>query len=96
MPRQRAVEVLLSDEEREQLQVWARRRSSAQALAQRSRIVLAAAEGFKNTEIAAQLGIQRGMAAKCGRGLSVIGSMVWSMSPGPVGRGRSVMQVWRR
>ena len=43
---------------------WARRRKSAQALAQRSRIVLAAAEGLKNTEIAARLGINRGMAAK--------------------------------
>lgn len=63
MPSPRAVELLLSDEEREQLQAWARRRKSAQALAQRSRIVLAAAEGLKNTEIAARLGINRGMAA---------------------------------
>ena len=42
------------------LEVWARRRKSAQGLAQRSRIVLAAAEGLKNTEIAARLGVQRG------------------------------------
>jgi len=56
--------LLLSDEEREQLQGWARRPRSAQALAQRSRIVLAAAEGLKNTEIAERLGIHRGMAAK--------------------------------
>jgi len=56
--------LLLSDEEREQLQGWARRPKSAQALAQRSRIVLAAAEGLKNTEIAERLGIHRGMAAK--------------------------------
>ena len=46
------------------MQAWARRPKSAQALAQRSRIVLAAAEGLKNTEIAARLGIHRGMAAK--------------------------------
>jgi|SRR5579883_455249 len=64
MPSPRAVELLLSDEEREQLQAWARRRKSAQALAQRSRIVLAAAEGLKNTEIGERLGITRGMAAK--------------------------------
>src|SRR5947207_5073016 len=64
MPSPRAVELLLSAEEREQLQAWARRRKSAQALAQRSRIVLAAAEGLKNTEIAERLGITRGMAAK--------------------------------
>ena len=56
--------MLLSDEEREQLQAWARRRKSAQALAQRSRIVLAAADGLNNTEIAERLGIHRGMAAK--------------------------------
>ena len=46
------------------MQAWARRRKSAQALAQRSRVVLAAAEGLKNTEIAERFGITRGMAAK--------------------------------
>ena len=43
----------LSDAERETLQRWVRRRSSAQALAQRSRIVLACAEGATNAEVAA-------------------------------------------
>ena len=52
MPSPIAVEVVLSDAEREQLESWARRAKSSQALAQRSRIVLAAAEGLKNTEIA--------------------------------------------
>jgi len=46
------------------LQGWARRRKSAQALAQRSRIVLAAASGKNNSEIAAEIGITRGMVAK--------------------------------
>jgi transposase len=55
MPSPIAVEVVLSDEEREQLESWARRPKSAQALAQRSRIVLAAAEGLKNTEISQRL-----------------------------------------
>src|SRR4249919_1264678 len=64
MPYPRAVSVMLSDEEREQLEAWARRRKSAQALAMRSRVVLAAAEGLKNTEIGERLGITRGMAAK--------------------------------
>jgi len=63
MPSPRAVSVLLSDGEREQLEAWARRRKSAQALAQRSRVVLAAAEGLNNSEIAGRLGISRGMAA---------------------------------
>src|SRR3972149_3552828 len=64
MPSPKAVELVLSEGEREQLEAWARRRKSAQALALRSRIVLAAAEGLKNTEIAARLGITGGMAGK--------------------------------
>ena len=64
MPSPIAVEVVLSEEEREQLESWARRRSSARALAQRSRIVLAAAEGLKNTEVAERLWIDRATAAK--------------------------------
>jgi DNA-binding NarL/FixJ family response regulator len=55
MPSPIAVEVVLSEGEREQLESWARRGKSAQALAQRSRIVLAAAEGLKNTEISERL-----------------------------------------
>jgi len=50
---------VLSDEERDQLERWTRRRSSAQALALRARVVLLAAEGLKNTEIAERLGISR-------------------------------------
>src|SRR5437867_2832255 len=48
-------EVVLSEEERETLERWARRPKSSQALAFRCRIVLAAAEGRSSTEIAAQL-----------------------------------------
>jgi transposase len=57
MPSPIAVEVVLSEAEREQLESWARRGKSAQALALRARIVLAAAEGLKNTEIAALLSV---------------------------------------
>src|SRR5215211_4057456 len=53
IPVPRAVE--LTDQERAQLEAWTRRRTSAQALAQRSRIVLLAADGLNNTEIAARL-----------------------------------------
>lgn len=49
------VPVVLNDEERETLQRWARRPSSAQALALRCRIVLAAAEDKANKDIAAEL-----------------------------------------
>ena len=64
MATNRAVEIELSDDERSQLEAWARRPSSAQALAQRSRIVLAAAEGVKNIEIARRLGVGRPMVTK--------------------------------
>jgi transposase len=57
MPTPFAVPIELTAAERAQLEAWERRRSSAQALALRSRIVLAAAEGPSNTEIAARLGI---------------------------------------
>ena len=49
----------LTGEERDQLVRWERRRKSSQALALRSRIVLAAADGAANWEIAEQLGISR-------------------------------------
>jgi len=49
-------ELVLSDVEREALVRWARRRSSAQALALRSRIVLACAGGADNKSVAAEVG----------------------------------------
>ena len=48
-------QIVLSDDERETLQRWARRPKSAQALALRSKIVLAAADGETNQAIAAEL-----------------------------------------
>ena len=51
-----AARVVLGEEERETLERWARRPKSAQALALRCRIVLAAAEGETNTGIAGRLG----------------------------------------
>ena len=56
MGRPKALLELTSDE-REQLERWVRRRKSAQALALRSRIVLACATGLTNQEVAAQLGV---------------------------------------
>lgn len=55
MPSPFAVQIELTEDEREQLESWSRRHTSAQALALRSRIVLAAAEGLNNTEIAARV-----------------------------------------
>jgi transposase len=47
----------LTGEEREQLVRWERRGKSSQALALRSRIVLACAEGHPNTEVARRCGV---------------------------------------
>ena len=47
----------LTVEEREMLERWARRPKSAQALAQRSRMVLECAAGNSNTAVAHQLGV---------------------------------------
>jgi transposase len=49
--------VELTDDERAQLVAWSRRAKSANAVAMRSRIVLAAAEGLGNTAIAAKLDV---------------------------------------
>jgi transposase len=59
MPNPVAVPIELSGDEREVLEGWARRRTTANALAMRSRIVLGAADGQSNTEIAARVGVHR-------------------------------------
>ena len=59
MPTPTAVAIELTDEERTRLEAWSRRRTTAQALALRSRIVLAAAAGAATYEIAEQLGVSR-------------------------------------
>jgi transposase len=64
MPISTPVPIELSEQERAQLESWARRRTSAQALAQRSRVVLLASQGLNNTEIAARLGVHRPMVRK--------------------------------
>jgi transposase len=50
-------QIKLSEAEREQLQAWARRRTTAQALALRSRMVLECAAGVPNQEVARRLEI---------------------------------------
>jgi transposase len=48
-------ELTLTAEERETLERWTRRRTTAQALAQRARIILACADGKTNTAVAAAM-----------------------------------------
>ena len=57
-------DIVLTETERETLERWARRPKSAQALAQRCRIVLAAAAGRTNGEIAAELFMARATVGK--------------------------------
>jgi transposase len=51
--------LLLTPDERETLERWARRPKTSQALAQRARIVLSSAEGKNNTHAAIALGLNR-------------------------------------
>jgi transposase len=64
MPSPYAVRIELTAGEREQLESWSRRHTSAQALALRARIVLSAAEGLSSSEVARRLGIQFGTVSK--------------------------------
>jgi len=64
MPTLTAVAIELSDDERARLEAWSRRRTTAQALALRSRIVLAAADGRSNVEIAERERVSRATVSK--------------------------------
>src|ERR1700691_182011 len=57
-------ELVLSDDERETLQRWARRPKSAQALAIRCRIVLECASGQTNREVSRRLGVSEATVSK--------------------------------
>jgi len=59
-----AAVIELSDVEQEQLLRWSRRAKSAQVLAQRSKIVLACAEGMSNKDIAVRVGVSAAMVTK--------------------------------
>jgi transposase-like protein len=56
--------VVLSQDERRTLENWVRRRSTAQGLAQRARIVLACADGGSNVAVAARLRVDRKTVAR--------------------------------
>ena len=59
MPSPKLEPLVLSGEERQVLEGWARRRKTSQALALRSRIVLACADGGSVTAVAADLKVSR-------------------------------------
>ena len=60
----RAIALTLSDAEAAELSALAARRNTAQALALRSRIVLACATGEQNKDVAARLGVDQGTVSK--------------------------------
>ena len=59
LPGPKLVPVVLNEQEREVLELLVRRRSTAQALALRARIVLACADGLSNSEVARLTGASR-------------------------------------
>ena len=56
--------LVLTTEERETLERWARRPKTSQALALRARVVLASAEGANNTDVGISLRVHRSMVAR--------------------------------
>lgn len=64
MPSPTAAEIVLTADERTELEGWTRRRKSAAGLALRARIVLAAADGGSNVELADRLELDRGTVRK--------------------------------
>lgn len=57
MSKGRAVAIVLDDAERDELSALTRKHGAPQALAERARIILAAASGLNNKEIAAKVGV---------------------------------------
>ena len=60
----RACQITLNDADRTILERWSRGRSTQARLVTRARVVLAAAEGKENKDIAAELKISRGAVAR--------------------------------
>ena len=56
--------IVLTDDERQTLQRWAKRPTSSQALALRCRIVLAGAEGLSHVETGKRLGVHAATVGK--------------------------------
>jgi Homeodomain-like domain len=54
----------IGPDERNVLERWTRRPTTAQALAQRARLILACAEGKTNTVVATELGVTKQMVGK--------------------------------
>lgn len=86
----------LTDEERDTLERWTRRPTTAQALAQRARVVLACASGDTNTRVARELRLTKQTVGKWRSRFLRRGSTACSMSHGPAPRDASAMRKWSR
>ena len=97
MPIPSAVEIVLTEQERAVLESWTARRKTAQAVALRARIVLAAAGQLTNVEIAEAEGISPFDGHEVAQPVrAATGLRGWSMSRGRAGRGRSPTSRSRR
>jgi transposase len=87
MPRtgRPTVRIELTDDERETLQRWARRPKSAQMLAQRSRMILASAQGRTDRDVAAEIGVHPVTVSKWRQRFAVdrLEGLVDAPRPGP-------------
>lgn len=76
-------ELILTAEEHETLQRWARRPKSAQALALRARVILACAEGKTDTQVSAELRMSQPAVGKWRRGFVAKRLDGWLDEPRP-------------
>ena len=92
----RSVEIKLTEADRSELERLARGRRVWRSLSDRAHIVLLAAEGLTNVQIANTLGIN---SPPPGSGATGLRSSVWTGSktrPAPVVHGASMTTLWPR
>jgi hypothetical protein len=94
--RSRAGAAGVGADEQHTLENWAKRRSTAQDLALRARIVLASAEGHNNIAVAARLGVSRNTVTRWRARFPASRLDGLGDEPRPGCRGRSPMPTWRR
>lgn len=90
--------LVLTNEEREKLQQWARRPKTAQRLALRSRIVLGSAEGLSNQAVARQCGTSAPTVGKWRERFRFAPPAwrAWWMSRAPALRERLLTPRWKK
>ena len=69
----RACAITLTDQTRATLERWSRSRSAEARLVERARVILLAAEGRENKDIAVELGITRATVGRCATGSPIEG-----------------------